>query len=533
MKRMRYLPAVLIALLALSVTAQQPHIKLSPRQKLAAIETAIANYYVDSVDENRLVEDAIRGMLDNLDPHSSYSTREETAEFNTPLEGNFSGVGIQFNMQKDTLYVIQIIAGGPAEKVGIQPGDRFLTVNDTTIAGVQMKNSDIMKRLRGPKGSIVTVTVKRRGVQSPITFRITRDDIPVYSIDAAYMADSRTGYIRLSRFARTSMDEYREAFKKLKRQGMKQLVLDLTSNGGGYLDIAAELANEFLSRGEMIVYTEGRRRPRSDIRANGSGDYKDGRLVIMVDQFSASASEILSGAVQDWDRAVIVGRRTFGKGLVQQKLDLPDSTMVRLTVARYYTPSGRCIQKPYKPGDKEDYERDLLERYNHGEFMTADSTVFADSLKCRTLRNGRTVYGGGGIMPDVFVPLDTATATDYYRDLVAKGIFNQFVVHYVDKNRDALKARYADIQAFDKGFTVSDSLMQQLVDEGIREGVPRNDEQYARSEALLRDMVKAVIARDLYDTSAYFYIANRRNPIYNEAMDVINSKSRYESLLGE
>ena len=399
------------------------------------------------------------------------------------------------------------------------------------IAGVKMKNRDIMKRLRGPKGTVVNIKVKRRNVPELLEFRVTRDDIPVYSIDAAYMADDKTGYIRLSRFARSSFQEYKDAVKKLKKQGMEQLILDLTDNGGGYLDIAAQLANEFLNRDELIVYTEGRRRPRTDINALGNGDFRKGKVVFMVNQLSASASEILSGAIQDWDRGVVVGRRTFGKGLVQQPLDLPDGTMVRLTIARYYTPSGRCIQKPYKPGDREDYEMDIVDRYKHGEFSNADSIQFADSLKCYTLKNRRAVYGGGGIMPDVFVPLDTTEYSDYYRDLVAKGVLNQFVLQYVDSTRKELKVQYPSVDKFETDFVVGDDLLKQLTEAGERDSVKFNEEQFNVSREMLRTVVKALVARDIYDMEAYFRIVNRRNNIFTEALRVINDDKLYKSLL--
>lgn len=513
-----------------AIAAQQKR-EVTPRQKLSAIEAAIANYYVDDVDENKLVDAAIRGMLENLDPHSTYSTPEEAADLREPLSGSFSGIGIQFNMQSDTLYVIQTIAGGPSERVGIVPGDRFIEVNDTVIAGKKLKNTDIMKRLRGSKGSVVRVKVKRHNVPELIEFRITRDDIPIYSIDAAYMADSKTGYIRLSRFARTSIDEYLNAVGKLRKQGMKQLVLDLTDNGGGFLDVAVMLANDFLDKQELVVYTEGRRKPRMDYNATGGGRFKDKKVVLMVNQFSASASEILSGAIQDWDRGVIVGRRTFGKGLVQHPLELPDSSMVRLTIARYYTPSGRCIQKPYKVGEKEEYDKDILSRYRKGELSSADSVHFADSLKCYTLRNHRPIYGGGGIMPDVFVPLDTTEYSDYYRDLVAKGVLNKFAIRFVDENRSRLKTEYKDVDAFASAFEVSDEMIARLKEMGEADGVKFDEEQYATSEQMLRNVVKALVARDIFDSAAYFRIANERNAIYLEALQVINDDERYNSLL--
>lgn len=382
----------------------------SPSRKLQLAEFAISNLYVDKVDEGKLVEAAIIRMLEELDPHSTYSDPEEVKRLNEPLQGNFDGIGIQFNMATDTLFVIQPVSGGPSEKVGILAGDRIIQVNDTVIAGVKMSTEEVMRRLRGPKGSKVNVKVQRNGVNELLPFTIKRDKIPVYSLDATYMVNSTTGYIRISRFAATTGDEFRTALHKLQSQGMKDLILDLQGNGGGYLNAAIEVCDQLLGKKELIVYTEGRRNPRSEFEAKGDGDFLNGRLVVLVDEYSASASEIVTGAIQDWDRGIVVGRRTFGKGLVQRPIDLPDGSMIRLTVARYYTPSGRCIQKPYE--SVEQYNRDLIERYNRGEMLSADSIHFPDSLKARTLKLGRTVYGGGGIMPDYFVPIDTTMYTD-------------------------------------------------------------------------------------------------------------------------
>ena len=358
--------------------AQKPDMEA---RKLQIALYAVSNLYVDPTDETKLVEDAITGMLEKLDPHSTYTDPEETKEMTEPLEGNFDGIGIQFNLLTDTVYVIQVVPGGPSEKVGLMAGDRIIEVNDTVIAGVKMKTTDIMKRLRGPKGSEVRVKVKRGSEKELLDFTITRGKIPVYSIDAAYMADKNTGYIKLNRFAASSSNEFQEAMKKLEKKGMKNLILDLQGNGGGYLNIAIELADEFLSKGKLIVYTEGTKQKRQDAISTMKGDFEEGKLAILVDESSASASEILSGAVQDWDRGVIIGRRTFGKGLVQRPLPLPDGSMIRLTVARYYTPTGRCIQKPYEKGKAEDYAHDLIDRYNRGELMSADSIHFPDSMK--------------------------------------------------------------------------------------------------------------------------------------------------------
>lgn len=534
MKKMKYLAAAVICAAAtFGISAQYSRSNSASRQqqKLLMVENIVNNLYVDNVDEEKIVENAVRGIFENLDPHSSYSTKEETTSSQETMQGSFSGIGIQFNMQKDTLYVVQTIAGGPSEKVGILPGDRFIAVDDSIIAGRKLKNTDIMKRLRGPKGTKVNIKVKRGSNAELLEFRITRDDIPLNSIDAVYMADGKTGYIRLSRFAATSYKEFKDAITKLKKQGMQQLILDLTDNGGGYMQIAAQIANEMLNRGNLIVYTQGRKSPRQNLNADGSGTFRTQKVVVMINQFSASASEILSGAVQDWDRGVVVGRRSFGKGLVQREFLLPDSSSFRLTIARYYTPSGRNIQKPYVKGDREDYDKDIIDRYNHGELQSADSIHFADSLKHTTLRLHRTVYGGGGIMPDVFVPLDTTQYTDYHRRLVAKGIIPQFALRYVDKNRADLKAQYPDAQKFIKEFTVTDEMLNNLVDAGKAEKVDFDKSQFAKSKEMLRTFVKAAIANDLFSTGAYFQIVNEQNDIYKEALSIINDDARYRKII--
>lgn len=534
MKKMKYLAAAVICAAAtFGISAQYSRSNSASRQqqKLLMVENIVNNLYVDNVDEEKIVENAVRGILENLDPHSSYSTKEETTSSQETMQGSFSGIGIQFNMQKDTLYVVQTIAGGPSEKVGILPGDRFIAVDDSIIAGRKLKNTDIMKRLRGPKGTKVNIKVKRGSNAELLEFRITRDDIPLNSIDAVYMADGKTGYIRLSRFAATSYKEFKDAITKLKKQGMQQLILDLTDNGGGYMQIAAQIANEMLNRGNLIVYTQGRKSPRQNLNADGSGTFRTQKVVVMINQFSASASEILSGAIQDWDRGVVVGRRSFGKGLVQREFLLPDSSSFRLTIARYYTPSRRNIQKPYVKGDREDYDKDIIDRYNHGELQSADSIHFADSLKHTTLRLHRTVYGGGGIMPDVFVPLDTTQYTDYHRRLVAKGIIPQFALRYVDKNRADLKAQYPDAQKFIKEFTVTDEMLNNLVDTGKAEKVDFDKSQFAKSKEMLRTFVKAAIANDLFSTGAYFQIVNEQNDIYKEALSIINDDARYRKII--
>ena len=512
--------------------------QFSANNKLRMAEAAISQLYVDTVDENKLVEEAIRGMLESLDPHSSYSTPEETKELNEPLQGNFSGIGISFNMNKDTLYVIQTVAGGPSERIGILAGDRIIAVNDTAIAGVKMKNSDIMKRLRGVKGTKVDVKVlrKQREATDTLDFRITRADIPIYSVDAAYMADPKTGYIRINRFAAETHKEVEKAIKDLKKQGMTQLILDLVDNGGGYLNAAADLLGELLPAGSLAVYTEGLNSPRYNLHALPSGKdplFADGRLVVMVNQYSASAAEITSGAIQDWDRGVIVGRRTFGKGLVQRPVPFPDGSMMRLTVAHYYTPTGRDIQKPYSKGDQKGYAKDILDRFNHGELMHEDSVKYVDSLKVETLVSRRPIYGGGGISPDKFVGLDTTANTLYYRKVMAKGLINQFVVGYVDAHRKQIKKDYKTDADFIRGFKVSDAMIAELKEMADKERIEYDAEQAEAARPLFDMVIKGLIGRDIYDNATYFKIYNDFDPIFKEALRLINSPDYDRILNGE
>lgn len=532
MKRRTLLPLLGAAIITMVAAAQY----INPSQKLRMAEGAIAQLYVDTVNEDKLVEDAIRGMLQELDPHSAYSTAEETRELNEPLQGNFSGVCITYNMNQDTLYVISTVAGGPSEKVGVRPGDRILAVNDTTIAGVKATTRDIQRKLRGPKGTLVDIKVLRRETSAPadtIYFTIKRDDIPINSVDAAYMVDGKTGFIRLNKFAAETPREMRDAIKKLQKEGMTQLILDLVDNGGGYLNAAAEMLGELLEPGSLAVYTEGLNSPRLDLEAHPSGSkplFADGRLVVMVNQYSASAAEITSGALQDWDRGVIVGRRTFGKGLVQRPIPFPDGSMMRLTVAHYYTPSGRDIQKPYHKGKGKEYAQDILERLNSGELMHADSVKYVDSLRVNTLRRGRTIYGGGGISPDVFVPLDTNSNTKYYRNVVAKGLINRYVVDYVDTHRNAIKKKYRTDKDFVRGFEVTPAMIEQLRAMAQKEGVDYDAQQEEQALPLFKMVIKALIGRDVYSQDTYFKVYNEWDPIFREALRVINSED-YDGLL--
>lgn len=525
-KTILFLAAALVGTSA--ITARQMTID----NKLRYAGKIVESFYVDSINSDSIAEEAIRAMLKTLDPHSQYSDQEETRELTEPLQGNFSGIGIQFNMLNDTLYVIQPVAGGPSEKVGILAGDRILSANDTLISGVKKKNADIIKILRGEKGSKVNVKVLRPGQKDVIDFRITRADIPIYSVDASYMAAPGVGYVKISRFAEKTAEEVRDAVKELKKQGMKDLIIDLEYNGGGYLNAATELAEMLLNTDDMIVYTKGDKSPYKEYRAGAVKRLTDGKIVIMVDQYSASASEILSGAMQDNDRGLIVGRRTFGKGLVQRPFPFPDGSMIRLTVARYYTPSGRCIQKPYADGE-DAYENDILNRLNSGELTNADSVHVNAAEQYKTLRNGRTVYGGGGVMPDLFVALDTTGTSSYSRDLLAKGVYNSFCVNYIDQHRKELKKLYKNEDLFVEKFTVDDQLLGQFRDYAAKEGVEFNQEGYEKALPTIKSIVKAIIGRDLFTQSTYYRVVNEDNKVYQQALRLISDDNEYNRLLNK
>ena len=496
----------------------------SPLRKLQIAELAISNLYVDNVDEGKLVEDAIRGMLEKLDPHSSYSTPKEVKALNEPLSGSFEGIGVQFNMVEDTLLVIQPVTGGPSEKVGIVAGDRIVSVNDTAIAGVKMSKEDIMRRLRGPKGTKVMLGIVRRGIKDTLSFKVVRDKIPVKSIDAVYMIRPEVGYVRIGNFGATTHDEFCEALEKLTKQGMRNLILDLQGNGGGYLQAAVNIANEFLQKGDLIVYTEGRRMQRAEYKAKGNGKFLDGKIVVLIDEYSASAAEIVTGAIQDQDRGMVVGRRSFGKGLVQRPIDLPDGSMIRLTVSHYYTPAGRCIQKPYTKGDSKDYAMDVMNRLKHGELMSADSIHFADSLKCYTLREHRPVYGGGGIMPDYFVPLDTLAYTKFHRELSAKSYIINANLKYVDANRKALRKRWTSFEEFRRDFVFPKEEIDKMIADAAKDKiVPKDNAELEKTLPKLSMQLKALVARDLWDMSEYFAIINEESEIVRKAVEIIGN----------
>ena len=519
MKRLITLSA-LAWLLVLPAAAQSA--ENNALRKLGIAEMAIAALYVDTVNEDRLVEDAIRGMLEKLDPHSTYSDAKETKEMNEPLNGSFEGIGVQFNMVEDTLVVVQPVSNGPSEKVGIIAGDRIVAVADTAIAGVKMSKEEIMKRLRGPKGTVARLKIVRMGISDTLRFNVVRDKIPVYSIDATYMLRPGIGYIRIGNFSATTYQEFLESMSKLYTQGMQDLVLDLQGNGGGYLQAAADLAGEFLDRGDLIVYTDGRKTGRRNYRATQEGSFRKGRLIVLVDEYTASAAEIVTGAIQDQDRGQVVGRRTFGKGLVQRPIDLPDGSMIRLTIAHYYTPSGRCIQKPYEKGNKKSYSEDVANRLKHGELTSRDSIHFADSLKFQTLREHRTVYGGGGIMPDHFVPLDTARYTKFHRELAAKSVIIQQNLRYVDKNRKQLKKKYPTFDKFKELFEVSQEFIDMVIADGEKQNIkPKDDEELQRTLPELKLQLKALVARDLWDMSEYYAVINEHNDIVNRALELL------------
>ena len=499
--------------------------------KLMYTGNIISNFYVDSPDNDKIAEEAVKAMLKELDPHSTYTDKKETKALLEQMQGSFSGIGIQYNMVSDTLYVIQTTPNGPSERAGILAGDKVVEVNDTVIAGVKMTRTDIMSRLRGKKGSQVKVGIVRRGINRLLEFNLVRDDISTETVDAAYMIDKKNGYIRITSFGAKTHNEFVAKLDSLKGLGMRNLVLDLQGNGGGFLNAAVDIANEFLARESLVVYTEGRTTGRHDYMAQGGGRFLKGNVAVLVDETSASAAEILAGAIQDWDRGVVVGRRSFGKGLVQRPFELFDGSMIRLTIARYYTPSGRCIQKPYSDSIK--YEDDLMRRYNSGEMSSVDSIHFADSLKTKTLRLGRTVYGGGGIMPDYFVPMDTTKYTAYHRALAAKGSIIQASLRYLDENREELVGKYRSVEEFDEKFVVDDRYMTILREQALKDSVELKggDEELARTLPELKKQLKMYIARDLWDMSEFIMLYNKYSDSFQKAYELVRCKNMDKVLL--
>ncbi len=488
--------------------------------KFREIVSYIDRNYVDEVDTDDLVETAINDMLEKLDPHTSYIPAKDQELVSSQLEGKFEGIGIEFNIFHDTIYVVSPLSGGPSEKVGLKAGDKIVKVDDEVVAGIGITNRGVFDRLRGTKGSEVVVSIKRRNVDELMDFKIERDKIPQYSVDVAYMVDEEIGYLKINRFTATTYDEFKEALQKLNDQGMTKLMLDLTGNPGGYMDKAINIADEFLSGNKMIVYTKGKEaRYNAEHRAYRKGQFEQGSLIVLIDAGSASASEIVSGAIQDNDRGLIVGRRSFGKGLVQMPISLNDGSELRLTISRYYTPSGRSIQKHYELGEQDDYYSDFTTRIQSGELYSADSMQVTDSLLFETLK-GRTVYGGGGIMPDVFVSLDSTDNSPYLNKLFYTNTIREYALKYFEENKSRLeKYEYAQ---FKDGFKVSEAMMNDLIELGKANGAPFNEQQYMKSRPFIQTFLKAQIARSVWDNEGFFPIYNQTNEIFLEALKLFD-----------
>jgi carboxyl-terminal processing protease len=521
-------PLVIFILLSVSGSGQNNKQDQSGVRKYNALMQMIKFAYVDSVNESKLVEKAIVETLKELDPHSMYISKKDLKRANEELVGNFEGIGVQFEILRDTINIVHPIPGGPSERLGILSGDKIIKIEAENVTGKKVTNQFVFDRLRGKKGTKVNISIYRSGKKDLLDFTIVRDKIPINSIDASYIIEPGIGYINLTRFSSTSMKEFTDAMTKLQEQGMQSLILDLRNNGGGYMNTAIELADQFLEAKKTIVYTQGRMSAREDYYSTDKGMFEKGKLVIMINENSASASEIVSGAIQDLDRGIIVGRRSFGKGLVQRPFQLPDSSEVRLTTARYYTPSGRCIQKSYSEGVDKYYE-DYSTRFKHGEMENSDSIKFPDSLKFHTSK-GRIVYGGGGIMPDVFFPLDTTPFTDYFLNLRRKNVINLFVGDYVDKNRKELQKKYPDFDSFDKKFIVDDAFMKDFLALAEKQGVKMNEKEYGLSETLIQSQIKSLIAQKLWDVNDSFKIINREDQEVQKAIGVIKDNAVFDKL---
>lgn len=501
--------------------------------KFGRVLKLVESFYVDTTNINKLTENAISEMLSSLDPHSVYISKDDVAEMNQPLEGNFEGIGISFNIFQDTLMVMTTIPGGPSEQIGLRPGDRIVKVDAKIIVNIGLKTQDVFKLLRGDKGTKVNLTVIRKGERLPLEFTIIRDKIPIFSLDASFMLNKETAYVKLNKFAATTIDEYKEAMKSLMADAkVKSLVLDLRGNGGGFLGAAYELANQFLEENKLIVYTEGTHSPRRDYLSTTRGDFIQGNLVVLIDEGSASASEIVSGAIQDWDRGVLIGRRSYGKGLVQQPFPLNDGSMIRLTTAHYYTPAGRNIQKPYKD-DIKNYRNEYFKRFEKGEMFSKDSISFPDSLMMKTLVTKRKVYAGGGIMPDIFIPMDTSMYYRYFNNLVRKNVLFPFVVGFIDKNRDQLKSQYKSVTNFKDNFQVTDAMMDELIKAGEKEGIKRDDESLKVSGTIIARQIRALIARDLYDTGAYYRIMIEDDKEVEKALEILSDQKGFNRYLNK
>ena len=521
----------LTLLLALSAIVFLPTSSLAQNSTQAATKkfgtllNMLDRLYVDSVDMDELVEVAITKMLEELDPHSIYLSEEDLREANEPLDGSFEGVGVQFNIFKDTIMVVSPIAGGPSERLGIRAGDRIVQVEEEYVAGVGVTNKDVIRLLKGPKGSLVKVFIKRDGERDLLEFNIERDKIPIFSVMAAHMIDDEIGYIKVSRFAKTTLEELRSALEELNSKGMQDLILDLQGNGGGMLRTAINMSDEFLTDDKLIVYTEGRAFPREDTFTSYEGLFESGRLVILMDGGSASASEIVAGAVQDWDRGLIVGRRSFGKGLVQRPINLGDGSAIRMTVQKYYTPAGRCIQKSYEEG-VEAYRLEKYERFESGELLSIDSLDLPDSLKYYTRIKNRTVYGGGGIIPDVFVPIDTTSNSPSFRILLRKGLMSRYALEFVDNNRTSIENDYPTEDDFVAKFSVSESEVEKFrvwaENQGTEESpIVISEEDWTVSGEAIILRLKAFMGRNVYDQSTFYRIIGGLNESLQAAVKLL------------
>jgi carboxyl-terminal processing protease len=531
MKKKTLIGSVLITLFLLLTITASSQVLNEGTFKFGRTLSLIDAFYVDSANLDMLTEKAIVEVLKNLDPHSTYISAKDVKEMNEPLNGNFEGIGVQFNLLRDSIIIVEPISGGPSEKVGIRAGDRILTIDQEKVSGINITTTGVRSRLMGPKGTKVNITVYRKGVKDILDFTIIRDKIPIYSVDASYMLDKETGYIKLNKFAATTEKEFSDAVVNLKKSNMKNLVLDLRGNGGGYMLAATELAEKFFSDQRLLVYLVGRKTPRQDFKSTGNGSLASSRIVVLTDEGSASASEIFAGAMQDWDRGVIIGRRTFGKGLVQNGFYLTDGSMIRLTIARYYTPTGRSIQRPYNEGyDK--YMENFYKRFTDGELMSADSIRLPDSLKYKTLVNSRVVYGGGGIMPDVFVSADTTSNSAYFNKLFAKNVLNTFTLDFYDKNRTLLNSEYKSFDDFKKKFQFSPDDVKSFITRGESEGVKFNEEQFNKSKDEILLIMKGYIASNMWQISELYQIVNENDKVIDKALKIISDKKSYNSILG-
>lgn len=563
------------------VVAQQTDDFLLNQQKMTRFLHFLKYFYVDSVNFNQIVEKGTIEMLKELDPHSIYIPKQEVTRTNEPLQGNFEGIGVQFQIMKDTIVVVQPIKGGPSESVGIIAGDKIIKIDDSSAVGEICTNAWVFTKLRGAKGTKVKLHIKRGKESNPLIFTIIRDKIPINCIEAYFMVDKKTGYIKLERFSQTTKEEFENAVRELKAQGMQHLIFDLRGNTGGFLSAAIDIVDEFIADQKLVVYTQNNQTyNKINYNTKLKGEFETGKLVIIIDEYSASASEIVSGAVQDWDRGIIVGRRSFGKGLVQTPTMLPDSSIIRLTTSRYYIPSGRCIQKPYE--EIEDYNRDLIKRYNAGELTHADSIHFPDSLKYYT-NNKRVVYGGGGIMPDIFIPMDTIKVSDFYWQLFRQNIFNQFVMNYLEQEKQTLVSKYRDFDTYNAQFTVNDTVLQEFyrfaASEDVKDTflfdfsyflsnfsktyadtlnkiytVPEDTKKHEQlqkmldtyistelaaydkrqqefnTEKFIKKQIKTLIARNLYDANKSTKIWLEDDQTYLKAYEIINNTSLFEKM---